>query len=89
MIKVTMWNYIVPIRLFLRYLGKSGKDLKIELKDYKKVPRYSALFLALGHYKYLSGKDVYDFNEGEWPSWLIHAGKPYNIYWDVQTKVNE
>ena len=82
--KVTLWNYIVPIRLFIHYLGKSGNSVRVELKDYDHIPKYSALYLALGHYSYLSGKDLYDFNAGEWPGWLIRAGKPFWIYWDVK-----
>ena len=82
--KVTMWNYIVPLKLFIHYLRKSGDPITIELKDYQNVKKYSALYLALGHYNYLSGKDLYDFNEHEWPRWLINAGKPYWIYWNIK-----
>ena len=81
-----MWNYIAPLRLFIHYLKKSGTPIQIELKDYPKVIKYSALYMALGRYDYLSGKDLYDFNVGEWPNWLINAGKPYMIYWEVKPR---
>lgn len=85
--QITKWNYIVPIRLFLHYLFGSGESLKVELKEYKEVPKYSALYMALGHYDYSRGEDIYDFNPGEWPAWLINIGVPYKITWDIKNKV--
>lgn len=84
MVHVTKWNYIAPIRLFWHYLVGCTLPMHIKVDKVDDIPKYSAMYLALGHFNYSSGRDVYDFNEGEWPRWLINIGDPYKITWDIE-----
>lgn len=81
---LTKYNYIVTIYLFFHYLFGNGEDVKITLDnniEYNNIPKWSAIYLALGHFSHSSGKDLYDFNKGEWPEWLINIGTPFMVIW--------
>lgn len=84
MLKITKYNYLATAYLFLHYLLGSGETVYIYVeKPPDKLPKWSAVYLALGHFDYAEGADLYDFNEGEWPRWLIHAGEPFYVIWDA------
>ena len=79
---VSKFNYIVPVYFFLHYLFGDGEDIKCSYVDPDNSEKWYANYLALGHYDVNKKEDIYDFNEGEWPDWLINAGKPFKVTWD-------
>lgn len=82
--RVTKWNYLVPIWLFIHYLMGTGNAIRIQLDDYDKSPMLSALYLSLGDYDYLRGKVIYGTKLN---AHIPNIGKPFYIYWDVRIKV--
>lgn len=82
--KVTKYNYLATVYLFLHYLFGNGESVYIQLEKPKEAwPKWSAAYLALGHINYDLGADLYDFNEGEWPDWLIRCGESFYVIWDA------
>lgn len=79
---LTKYNYLVPVYLFLHYLLRTGNEVKIKFNkpDYE-ISKFSAIYLALGHFNYENHYDIYDFNENEWPRFLIKIGKPFIVRW--------
>ena len=82
MMKITKYNYLIPLQLFLHYLFGNGETVNVEIEDNCTERKWYAGYLALGHYDASRGFDLYDFNLGEWPTWLINAGTPFLIRWN-------
>ena len=81
--KITKYNYIVTVYLFLHYLFGSGETVYVTVAQREKpLVKWTAMYLALGHFDYDKGFDYYDFNEGEWPCWLIRIGNPFYVIWN-------